>query len=107
MRHVNRLVMAVVAGVFLLATLTGVAIAQGIVGEKLRSGDTVTIAAGETVSNDVYAFAGTVRVDGTIDGDLIASGGRVEVAGAGGGGKPPAGGGGAPPRGGDGGGAGG
>ena len=81
MRHVNRVLMAAVACVFLLATLTGVAIAQGIVGEKLRSGATVTIPAGETVSNDVYAFAGTVRVDGTVDGDLIASGGRVDITG--------------------------
>ena len=41
----------------------------------------MTIAAGETVSNDVYAFAGTVRVDGTVDGDLVASGGLVDVTG--------------------------
>ena len=81
MRHANRLLIAAVACVALLATVTGVAIAQGIVGEKLRSGETVTIAAGETVSNDLYAFAGTVRVDGTIDGDLIASGGLVDVTG--------------------------
>jgi cytoskeletal protein CcmA (bactofilin family) len=81
MRHASRLLIAVVACVFLLATLTGVAIAQGIVGEKLRSGDTVTVPAGETVSNDLYAFAGTVRVDGTVDGDLVASGGRIDITG--------------------------
>ncbi|MFL5646163.1 MAG: polymer-forming cytoskeletal protein [Chloroflexota bacterium] len=69
------------ACIALLVTLTGVAVAQGVIGEKFRSGDTVTIGAGETVSNDVYAFAGTVRVDGTIDGDLIASGGQIDVAG--------------------------
>jgi cytoskeletal protein CcmA (bactofilin family) len=81
MRHTNRVLTAAIACIALLMTLTGVAIAQGIIGEKFRSGDTVTIGAGETVSNDVYVFAGTVRVDGTIDGDLIASGGQIDVAG--------------------------
>ena len=81
MRHPVRLLMAAVACIALLATLTGVAIAQGILGEKLRSGESVTVAAGETISSDLYAFAGTVRIDGTIDGDLIASGGLVDVTG--------------------------
>jgi cytoskeletal protein CcmA (bactofilin family) len=81
MVHPNRLLMAAAACVALLAILTGVALAQGAVSEKLRSGDTVIIAAGQTVSNDLYAFAGTVRVDGTVDGDLVASGGLVEVTG--------------------------
>jgi cytoskeletal protein CcmA (bactofilin family) len=81
MRHPNRLLTAVAATIVLLAILSGVALAQGALSDKLRTGDTVTIGAGETVSNDVYAFAGTVRVDGTIDGDLVASGGLVEVTG--------------------------
>ena len=81
MRHPNRLLKAAAASVAMLAILTGVAVAQGAVSDKLRTGNTVTIAAGETVSNDVYAFAGTVRVDGTVDGDLVASGGLVDVAG--------------------------
>jgi cytoskeletal protein CcmA (bactofilin family) len=81
MKHPNRLFMAAAAGVALLAMLTGIVLAQGAVSDKLRTGNTVTIAAGETVSNDVYAFAGTVRVDGTIDGDLVASGGLVDVTG--------------------------
>ena len=80
MTHPNRLFKAAAASVALLAILTGVAIAQGA-SEKLRSGDTVTIAAGETVAHDLYAFAGTVRVDGTVDGDLVASGGTVDVTG--------------------------
>ena len=80
MRHPNRLLMTVAASVALLAILTGVALAQGV-SDKLRTGDTVTVAAGETVANDLYAFAGTVRVDGTVDGDLVASGGLVDVTG--------------------------
>jgi cytoskeletal protein CcmA (bactofilin family) len=81
MRHPARFLLAAVACMALLATLTGVAIAQGVLGEKLRSGESVTVAAGETVSSDLYAFAGTVRIDGTVDGDLIASGGLVDVTG--------------------------
>ena len=81
MRHPNRVLKATAASVALLAILTGVALAQGAVSDKLRTGNTVTVAAGETVSNDLYAFAGTVRVDGTVDGDLVASGGLVDVTG--------------------------
>jgi cytoskeletal protein CcmA (bactofilin family) len=82
MTHPNRLFKATAAGLVLLALLTtGVALAQGAVSDKLRTGNTVTVAAGETVSHDLYAFAGTVRVDGTVDGDLVASGGSVDVAG--------------------------
>ena len=81
MRHPNRLFLAAAAGVALLAILTGIALAQGAISEKLRSGEAVTVAAGETVSNDLYAFAGTVRVDGTVDGDLVASGGLVDITG--------------------------
>ena len=81
MRRGNRLLKAIVASVVLLVILTGVAVAQGAVSDKLRTGNTVTVAAGETVSNDLYAFAGTVRIDGTVDGDLVASGGLIDVAG--------------------------
>jgi cytoskeletal protein CcmA (bactofilin family) len=81
MKHPNRLLISAAASIAVLAILTGVALAKGALSEKLRTGNTVTIAAGETVSNDLYAFAGTVRVDGTIDGDLVASGGLVDVTG--------------------------
>jgi cytoskeletal protein CcmA (bactofilin family) len=81
MRHPNRLIKAAAASVALLAILSGAVIAQGVATDKLRTGNTVTVAAGETVPNDLYAFAGTVQVDGTVDGDLVASGGLVEVTG--------------------------
>jgi cytoskeletal protein CcmA (bactofilin family) len=72
---------AVITAVLLLLTLAGVVLAQ-TAREKLRTGDTVTVAAGETVANDLYAFAGTVRIDGTVDGDLIATGGTIDVTGS-------------------------
>jgi cytoskeletal protein CcmA (bactofilin family) len=81
MRHPNRLLVAAAACLTLLVVLTGVALAQGVLTDKLRTGDTVVIAAGETVSNDLYAAAGTVQVDGTVDGDLVATGGLVDVTG--------------------------
>ncbi len=37
-----------------------------------RGGDTVTIASGETVNDDVYIGGETIVVDGTIKGDLVA-----------------------------------
>jgi cytoskeletal protein CcmA (bactofilin family) len=79
MTHPRRLLMAVAATAALLAILAGVVLAQGA--EKLRTGDTVTIAAGETVPTDLYVFGGTVRVEGTVDGDLVASGGTIDVTG--------------------------
>ena len=48
---------------------------------KLRSGETITIGADESVDGDLYAFAGSVVVDGTVDGDLVASGGQITVNG--------------------------
>jgi len=47
----------------------------------LRQGPEVTIPAGTTVDDDLYAGAGTVSVDGTIAGSLIAAGGTVTISG--------------------------
>ncbi|HXM57695.1 MAG TPA: hypothetical protein VOB72_20020 [Candidatus Dormibacteraeota bacterium] len=47
----------------------------------LRQGQEVTVPAGTTVTDDVYAGAGRVTVAGTIAGSLIAAGGSVEVTG--------------------------
>ncbi len=47
-----------------------------------RSGETVTIAADETVDDDVYLFGNTVVIDGTVKGDAIVMAQRVIVNGA-------------------------
>jgi cytoskeletal protein CcmA (bactofilin family) len=47
----------------------------------LRQGPEVTIPAGTTVADDLYAGAGSVHVDGTIAGSLIAAAGTVDVTG--------------------------
>lgn len=73
---------AVAAGALLLIMATGVVLAQDeLLGGKLRTGETITIGAGDTVSGDLYAFASTVVVDGTVDGDLMAFAGQVTVNG--------------------------
>jgi len=65
-----------------LASLSPTALAQQTeLGGKVRSGQEVVVASGETVQGDLIASAGTVRIDGRVDGDLVASGGQVTVAG--------------------------
>jgi cytoskeletal protein CcmA (bactofilin family) len=65
-----------------LASLSTTAAAQQTeLGGKVRSGQEVTIPAGETVQGDLIASAGTVRIDGRVDGDLVAIGSQVIVAG--------------------------
>jgi cytoskeletal protein CcmA (bactofilin family) len=48
---------------------------------KFLGGDAVVVPAGETIPHDLYAFAGTVAVNGTVEGDLVAAGGDVAVNG--------------------------
>jgi cytoskeletal protein CcmA (bactofilin family) len=65
-----------------LATLPATAAAQqSELGGKVRSGQEVTVPAEETVQGDLIASAGRVRIDGRVDGDLVASGGEVIVDG--------------------------
>jgi cytoskeletal protein CcmA (bactofilin family) len=73
---------AVVSAAVLFLIVAGVALAQTAASDKLRTGQSVTVAAGETVPNDLYAFGGTIRIDGTVDGDLVATGGTVDVTGS-------------------------
>lgn len=81
MRHRSRhLLLAAGCALLAIVVATGIALAQTAT-EKLRTGDSVTVAAGETVAHDLYAFAGTVRIDGTVDGDLVATGGSIDVSG--------------------------
>jgi cytoskeletal protein CcmA (bactofilin family) len=47
----------------------------------VRGNNQVTIGPGQTVTDDLYAFGGTVAVQGTVDGNLIAGGGTVTISG--------------------------
>ena len=69
---------ALIAAAFLVALAASAALAQDeLLGGKLRTGDTITIGADESVDGDLYVLGGTVTVDGSIDGDLTTLGGQV------------------------------
>ena len=70
----------VVVAVVLLA---GVAAAQGPeLGDRFRTGAQVTLPAGETLSDDLYAGASRVTIDGDVQGDVVVAGGEVDIGGA-------------------------
>jgi len=50
-------------------------------GITMREGDSITVARGETISDDLYAFGNTVTIDGIVDGDVIAFGQIVVIGG--------------------------
>ncbi len=78
----SRVIRLTIVGVIAVLVLSvGLVAASGDVGDKLLSGETVTVAAGDTVEHDLYAFAGEVIVDGTVEGDLVAFAGAVTVNG--------------------------
>jgi hypothetical protein len=54
---------------FVLVMLSAAALVQETeLGGKLRSGQEVVVPAGETVAGDLYASAGTVRIEGRVRG---------------------------------------
>ena len=74
---------ALLTALVLLATLATLVLAQdSLLGGKLRTGDTITVPASETVQGDLYLLAGTATMDGTVDGDLVVFGGQVTVNGS-------------------------
>ncbi|MDO8522044.1 MAG: hypothetical protein Q7S08_02030 [bacterium] len=50
-------------------------------GAEVRTGETPTFSATETVQNDLYLFGGTISSGGTVKGDLILGGGTIVVNG--------------------------
>lgn len=73
---------ALATALLLLMLATTVVLAQDeLLGGKLRTGDTVTVPADETVDGDLYLLAGTATMDGTVDGDLLLLGGTIQVNG--------------------------
>jgi hypothetical protein len=78
-----RIVLAMLALLVVGLLATPFVLAQeGPLAEKLRTGNVVTVAAGETVAHDLYAFGGTVTIAGNVTGDVVASGGQVTVSGS-------------------------
>jgi hypothetical protein len=78
----RRVSLSVLSALFLLVSTIGVVLAQtSQLGGKLLTGGDVTIAAGETIDHDVYAFAGSIVINGTVDGDVVAAGGNIDLNG--------------------------
>jgi hypothetical protein len=74
---------ALVAAFLLLLAVATLAFAEDqLLGGKLRTGDTVTVPATETVDGDLYLAGGSVTMDGTVNGDLVAFGGQVTINGS-------------------------
>ena len=48
---------------------------------EIREGDTVSVARGEVLSDDLYAFGNTISIDGIVDGDVVAFGQVVYIGG--------------------------
>ena len=59
------IVLAASVALLLALFAISVALAQGDLGGKLRSGRDVSVPATETVATDLYIAAGTVTVDGS------------------------------------------
>lgn len=72
----------VVAGVTLLVSvvLAGIALAQeSFLDGKIRTGSDIVVS--ESVSGNLYVFAGQVTINGTVDGDLTVVGGQATING--------------------------
>ena len=61
--------------------LTAIVLAQGSAEDSVQTGESITVAAGQTVDHNLYAFGRTVTIDGTLNGDLVAAGVDVIVNG--------------------------
>jgi len=46
-----------------------------------RQGQSITVAAGQTVSDDLYVAANSIDIAGTVDGDLVAAGNSITISG--------------------------
>lgn len=58
-----------------------VVVASAVSAAEIKGGDTITIPAGTTVADDLYAFAQTVDVSGKVVGDVISAARTVEISG--------------------------
>ena len=83
MPRTTRIGIALAIAALLAVLAVGLVFAQEqLLGGKLRTGNTVTVPASESVEGDLYVLGGTVTVDGSVDGDLTAMGGTVQLNGS-------------------------
>lgn len=65
----------------LLALFATLALAGPVAAGEFRSEQSVTVAEGESIDDDLYVAAGIVNIDGTVNGDATIAGGTVTVSG--------------------------
>jgi cytoskeletal protein CcmA (bactofilin family) len=65
----------------LLALFATFALTGPVAAGEFRSEQSVTVAEGESIDDDLYVAAGTVNIDGTVNGDATIAGGTVQVSG--------------------------
>jgi len=73
--------LAVLLIVMLVTVFAAVPVLAAELRYELRQGDTLTIAKGEVIDEDLYIAGSNIIVDGTINGDLIAAGRTITVNG--------------------------
>src|SRR5438093_552969 len=71
----------IVAGIVALTILAGLNMAAPALAADTRNGDYITVAANETINDDLYVFADTIKINGTIKGDLVAFGSDITIDG--------------------------
>ena len=67
--------------VVLVAVLVMFIVPAPVSAADIRSGDTVTVASGDVVDDDLYVAGGSIVIDGTVNGDLWAVGRDITVNG--------------------------
>ena len=68
-------------GIILLVSLLILMISSPVFAFDVREGDTVTIASGEVVDDDLYFAGGDIVINGTVNGDVFAAGRSITING--------------------------
>jgi len=76
MKHIKIIIISLSLLTFCLIAFTGVAQAQSI-----KTGDTITIASGETIDSMLVAGGNNIDISGTVNGDVYCAGQNVTISG--------------------------
>jgi cytoskeletal protein CcmA (bactofilin family) len=69
------------ARVLALVILLTLGMASDAAAADVRQGESITIASGDTIEDDLYAFGNSIAINGTVKGDVVAAGNNVSVDG--------------------------
>ncbi|MFC1931346.1 hypothetical protein ACFLXJ_04030 [Chloroflexota bacterium] len=68
-------------GIILIVSLLVLSISSPALAFDVREGETVTVASGEVVNDDLYIAGGDIVIDGTVNGDVFAVGRSITING--------------------------